>query len=393
MKILQVHNYYRLPGGEDRVVCLEKKMLTARGHRVIRFTRDNRRIDGFSPIKKAGLFFSAAWARDSCRDLAGMIRQERPDIAHFHNTVPLISAAAYHVCQKLGVPVVQTVHNYRAICPSAVLFREGRICRECRGRAMIPALRHGCYRGSRTQTAALVAAAWTHSLLGTMKREVDAFIALSPQMKGILTDAGLPAAKITVKPNFSDRVRALPPAPSGHALFLGRLSPEKGLSTLIRAWMDVPTLPLKIAGQGPLDEKLRREAQGLAHVEFTGHVAGRGLMDLTRQSRFIIHASECLEGFPMAIVEAFSLGRAVLSSAIGTGASMVVPQETGLAFAPGNAADLAHQANWLARHPDACTRMGRNARAVYETCYSEKVNYPKLMDIYNKVIKNRHGRQ
>src|SRR3954452_18720116 len=197
MKILVVHNFYQQPGGEDRCLEAEVAMLRAHGDEVIQYTADNDPIDGMNRLKAAA---RTVWSRPAARELRDLIREHRPAVAHFHNTFPLISPAAYYACRAERVPVVQTLHNFRLLCPNALFFRDGKVCEDCLGKAVPwPGVVHGCYRGSRTATAAVAAMITPHRALGTWREMVDVYIPLTEASRQKFIAGGLPANKLVVK--------------------------------------------------------------------------------------------------------------------------------------------------------------------------------------------------
>src|ERR1700681_312252 len=243
--VLSVHNFYRQPGGEDRVCADEAALLEQHGHTVVRYEEHNRRIAG-AGISAAG---STVWSTRSFRRLRSVLREQACDVVHFHNTFPLISPAAYYAARAANVPVVQTLHNYRLICPAGTLLRDGAVCEECIGRVPLPALVHGCYRGSRPATAAVAAMLVIHRVGGTWRRMVDAYIAPSEFARKKLIAGGLPAERIVMKPNFVAPHPGAGSGDGGYAFFAGRLSEEKGVRTLFQAWERLGTaIPLVVAG-------------------------------------------------------------------------------------------------------------------------------------------------
>src|SRR5215475_13999890 len=250
MNILVAHNFYKLAGGEDQCVAAEVALLRAHGHRVTQYSLTNDVIDGMGHLQLAG---RTIWSRSALCDMRRLIRAHRPQVVHFHNTFPLISPAAYYAAHGEGVPVVQTLHNFRLVCVNAVLFREGRPCEDCLGK-MIPwaGVAHNCYRGSRAASAVVAAMLATHRFLGTWHHAVDAYIALSEFSRRKFIEGGLPADKIAVKFNFAYPEPPIGDGSGGYAVYVGRLSPEKGVQTLLDAWQSLGgTVPLKIAGDGP----------------------------------------------------------------------------------------------------------------------------------------------
>ena len=384
MKIILLHNNYQQPGGEDAVFEAEKVLLDRMGHEIIPFVEDNARLNGMSALKAAR---NTIWSREAQGKLRQLIRETRPDVAHFHNTFLMISPAAYYACKEAGVPVVQTLHNYRLICPGALLMREGRVCEDCVGRA-IPwsGVVHGCWRSSRVGTAVVAAMLTAHRLMKTWQEQVDVYVSLTEFARQKFIEGGLPAEKIVVKPNFV----APDPGEGAHegdyALFVGRLSPEKGVRTLLRAWQWLRGVPLKVVGNGPLMEEVqglvRRE--GLEEVEVLGRRPREEVFQLMREARVLLFPSEGYEGFPMTIAEAFACGLPVVASRLGAMAEIVEDQRTGLLFRPGDPENLAEKVEWAWGHPKELAEIGREARREYEQKYTAEKNYEILMEIYER---------
>ena len=403
--ILKVHNLYQQPGGEDESVRSECAMLTGAGHSVIRYGRDNDEILAYSLIEKASLGLRTVWAWDSCDHIRALLRAKKPDIVHFDNTFPLISPAVYYACRDAGVPVVQTLRNYRLLCPGATFQRAGRICEDCLGHNPWRGVLHGCYRDSRASTAAVVLMLSFHRWLGTWKKMVDCYIALTEFARAKFIEAGLPAKKIVVKPNFvySDQMPLNSPtsivnhkSPEDSALFVGRLSPEKGVGTLLTAWQRLGNrIPLRVVGDGPLRTELEGYARqhDLSNVVFDGRLNQEQTLAVMDRSRFLILPSEWYETFGRVAVEAFACGVPVIASRLGAMEEIVSDGRTGLHFTPGNADDLAAKVLWAWAHPVEMAAMGRAARAEYEAKYTPERNYAILMGIYERTLKTYQRRK
>ena len=391
MKILLVHNHYQQPGGEDAVFWAEVELLRNRGHEVITFVENNARLNGMNPMKAAT---NAIWSRESLVRLRTIIQEHRPDVAHFHNTFLMISPAAYYACKEAGVPVVQTLHNYRLICPGALLMRNGRVCEDCIGTAVPwPGVVHGCWRGSKAQTGVVAAMLAVHRLLGTWSDKVDLYIALTEFARQKFIEGGLPAEKIVVKPNFVHPDPGLGEHRGDFALFVGRLSQEKGVRTLLAAWRKLKGIPLKIAGDGPLMEEVQGVIvrEGLDDVELLGRQSRAEVLKLMQQAQVLVFPSEWYEGFPMTLAEAFACGLPVVASRLGAMAEIVEDRRTGLLFEPGDAEDLAAKVEWAWSHPRKMAEMGREARQEYERKYTAERNYEMSMEIYRQAIQH-HSR-
>ena len=390
MKILAVHNRYREIGGEDFVVRSEADILSSAGHIVMRYERDNREIEKPAFSAAASLALQTIWSRKSYREVSRIARGKKPDVAHFHNTLPLISPSAHWACKRNAVPVVQTLHNYRLLCPAATFLRAGKVCELCLGKAIPwPGVVHACYRDSRAASAAVASMLSIHRLLHTWTAAVDVFIALSEFAKTKFVAGGLPAEKIHVKPNFVYPDPGAGADPSDFALFVGRLSPEKGPATLLAAsGLLGGRVPLRMIGDGPLRAQLQSQAsrEGLSTIRFEGALPREKVFDAMKRSRFLVVSSECYENFPMAIVEAFACGVPAIVPDLGACAEIVADGCTGLRFNAGDAADLAAKIEWAWTHPLRMREMGLAARAEFAAKYTAPRNLRMLLEIYERVI-------
>lgn len=380
-KVLVVHNRYQQRGGEDGVFEREVALLRSKGHEVIEYLETN---DGVGPTNAWKSGFEAIWSRETTGRLRQILRQEQPDIAHFHNTFARISPAAYYACRQSGVPVVQTLHNFRIGCLNACCLTNDRPCERCLPQLIpVAGILKGCYRGSSATSAAMAAITTSHKMLGTYKNQVDAYIALTEFARGIHVRSGLPGHKLHVKPNFSEGQPESGGTRSPFALFVGRLCPEKGVTPLIDAWRKAaPALPLKIVGDGPSAPEVAAAAAEIPGVEWLGLRNHAEVMALMRSAQFLVMPSLWYENFPLCIVEAFSVGLPCVVSQLGSMQEIVEHGQTGLHFRAGDAADLAAQALWMASHPDQCLQMGRTARVRFEQLYTPEHNYRRLIEIY-----------
>lgn len=384
MRILVVHNHYQQAGGEDRVVDAETELLRKHGHEVVLYTDDNDRIAGMGKAKTA---IETIWSRESYTKLTAVIRDRAIELCHFHNTFPLISPAAYYAARRAGVPVVQTLHNYRLLCPGSLLMREGRVCETCIGRSVVwPGAAHHCYRNSYSASAITALMITTHKALGTWSQQVNRYIALGDFGRRKFIEGGLPGHRIAVKPNFVD------PDPGcgtggDYALFVGRLSPEKGITTLLETWDEHPEFPiLRIAGGGALASAVRDSAARNPRVQWLGEIPHPQILEQMRGAQFLVCPSTWYECFPLVIVEAYASGLPVIASDLGALAELITPEYTGLLFKPGNSEDLAAKTRWITAHTDRLKIMRRNARAEYETRYTADRNYQILTSIYDQAL-------
>ncbi|AFY43989.1 glycosyl transferase group 1 [Nostoc sp. PCC 7107] len=386
-----LHNRYRLSGGEDKVVQAEKSLLEANGHNVILLEENNLNIVNiWDTLAAAG---GAIYSLASKHRVQAEITRCSPEIVHVHNFFPLLSPAVYDACYGAGVPVIQTLHNYRLACPKAMPFRDGKICEDCIG-TLIPwsSVVHGCYRNSHIQSSVVAAMTTWHKLTGTWHKRVNGYIVLTQFQKEKMIQAGLPAEKIYIKPNFVFHPNTTKPnnQRDDYLLFVGRLSEEKGVSVLIDAYIhnNIST-PLKIVGDGPLRQLLQKQVQqaGYANlIKFLGYQDKSIVMELMKKAKFLVLPSIWYEGFPLTIVEAFASNLPVIVSRLGSMAEIVEDQVSGLHFEAGNSQDLAAKIQWAINHPKFMNDYGNNARFIYESKYSSGVNYKQLMSIYNQFI-------
>jgi glycosyltransferase involved in cell wall biosynthesis len=389
VKILMVHNLYRQAGGEDVVQRAERALMLAHGHDVVEYLRDNHEIDATSVRGKLRLASSTLWAQDSARDLTALIERERPEVAHFTNTFPLVSPAAYYACRKAGVAVVQSLHNYRLLCPAATFFRDGKVCEECVHFGLQRSVRYACYHESRAQTAVLAGMLLGHRALGTYEGAVDRYIALTEFAREKLIEGGLPAERIRVKPNFLERDPGPRERSGNYAVFIGRMAREKGLRGVLSAWGELNGIPLRVIGDGPERSACEELARGIDAIELLGWQPRERVMEELRGARFLVFPSEWYEGFPMTILEAFACGVPVIGTRIGGVAEVVEDGKTGLLYSPGDLDALAERIKWAFEHPLEMERMGRAARTQYEKKYTAERNYELLMQIYEDAVQVR----
>ncbi|GJI94048.1 glycosyl transferase [Duganella caerulea] len=389
LRVLVVHNRYQQRGGEDVVVAAETALLRANGVEVSSYQRDNGELTGLSPWASAAAALATVWSARAARDIAALCAQQRPDLIHFHNTYPLISAAPYWTAARRAIPVVQTLHNFRLLCPQAMLLRQGRSCQECVGRVPWRAVLHGCYHGSALRSGVAAAALSTHRLLGSYRRRVGAYIALSRFSRELFIAGGLPAARLHVKPNFVGDSGAPPAGPRDGGLFVGRLSEEKGVAVLLAAMtrLGAGRSRLTLVGDGPMAPLVRAQAP----AQWLGALPPERVRLQMRRSLFLVAPSTCLETFGLAVIEAFACGLAVIGSAHGGVGELIEDGVTGLLVAPGDAGDLARKIGWALDHPQAMAAMGLAARARYLQHYTPQRNFQQLLAIYHTLLPTQPG--
>ena len=386
MKILVIHNHYQERGGEDAVVASESQLLVRNGHVVVHYERHNDELRNVGPVGSIIRGITTVWAPNTYRALRNILSREKPDVAHFHNTFPLISPSAYRACADSSVPVVQTLHNYRLLCPSAAFLRANQVCESCLGRNIaFPAIIHRCYRGSLRQTTVLATMLAAHRAIGTWRTKVNMYIALSEFARQKFIQGGLPATRIAVKPNFIDPDPGPKTQLGKYSLFVGRLSIEKGVHVLLQAWKRLGQhIPLYIAGDGPLRDELFSTELG-PDVHVLGNLPPSEVLQWMRGARFLILPSICFENFPVTVAEAFASGLPVIASRLGSLAEIVEDGRTGLHFAVGNVDDLASRVEWAWKNEQQMEQMGLFARKEFQRKYTAEHNYSSLMRIYSDV--------
>jgi glycosyltransferase involved in cell wall biosynthesis len=400
VKIVLVHCHYLNTGGEDVVFELERQLLESAGHQVVIFRRSNRKVDSYPGVKRLVLIQKAIWNEGARTEFAELLRTEKPDLVHVHNTWVMISPSIYLACREAGIPVVKTLHNYQLLCPAGTFFREGKVCEECMDHTLWRSVRYGCYRNSRSETATAALMLAVHRARHTWERDVTSYVVLTEFARRKFLQGGLPAKKMFVKPNFV-YPDPLPRASDGdyssasagnYGIFAGRLSPEKRVSTLLNAWTRLRShIPLAIVGGGAQREELEREAirDNLSMVKFSGLLSHDQTMAAIKGARFLVFSSEWYETFGLTMIEAFACGVPVICSKMGAMQEIVDEGRTGLYFKAGNPEDLAEKVEWAWNHPERMREMGEEARREYESKYTAERNYLLLMDIYQHAIAGR----
>lgn len=392
MRILFAHNRYQFSGGEDSVVRDEMDLLRRHGHRVELLEQNNDAIRGLrgSLVAAVSNFYSA---RSRTR-MKQAIHDFRPEIIHVHNWFPMLSPSIILEADSSAIPVVQTLHNFRMLCANALLFRDGVVCTDCLGKPFpIDGILHGCYRGSRAGSAIVTAANAFHRRLRIWDR-VDLFLAVSGFQREILLRAGWPEEKVAVKPNF---VHADLQTDDGNAedfaLYVGRLSPEKGIRTLLSAWNAGKIQSrLKIIGDGPMRDEVLRCASANPRVEYLGRKLPEDVYREMAKARFLVFPSEWFETFGLTIVEAFAQGTPVLAADLGCARELVEESVTGHRFQPGNPEALALGATRFSLGEDY-QRMRTNCRNLFLSKFTAEINYTLLTDLYARAVSARMARR
>ncbi len=392
MKLLLVHNRYRSasPSGEDRVVDQESAALASAGHEVGRFEVFSDDIDTWPVRRKATVPGKVVWCRAARRELAACLRKTRPDLVHIHNTFPLLSPSVLYACRDERVPAVVTFHNYRPICPSGDLFRNGAVCHDCIGHYAVPSVKHGCYRDSALATAPLAMAVLAHRTI--WRRLPSAYIFLSNAQRDLFDSLGLPDSRVFVKPNL---IPVPPPAavPRQHkVVYLGRLSDTKGLPILMAAWdcyrrgRSEGGLGLVIAGSGPLEAQVRRWAENRPGVEVPGLLDRQSCSRLVAGARAVVAPSQWEETFGLVVVEAMAAGVPPIASDRGSFPELIRHDVDGILFESGNVTALAGVLQAVDESPDRFAELGRQARLTYERNFDPDANLEQLLRIYRFAI-------
>ena len=361
------------------MVDAEVSLLRRHGHEVLLYRRDNADITRMPRWRAA---IDTFWSRRTVDEIGKLQCGFRPDLIHAHNTFPLISPSLYGIADKLRIPIVQTLHNFRLVCPQAMLMRSGRSCTECVGHWPWRGVLHRCYRDSLAQSAVTAAMLSTHRVAGTWRERVTRYIVLNQTCRDIFIEGGLPADRLRIKPNFVEPRGAPDWEGREGALFIGRLSPEKGLETLARAMQRLPGARVAVYGKGPL-QAMVEQCEGLDYRGFEG---GETLRQRVAKAAFLVMPSTGIESFGLAAIEAFASGTPVIASRQGGLREIVEHKKNGLLVAPGDAEDLAWAINYAITHPDDMRRMGMDAYQTYLANYTPERNYATLMRIYDEAL-------
>jgi glycosyltransferase involved in cell wall biosynthesis len=390
MRVLIVHNRPRSlnPSGENRAVDQEAALLASAGHEVVRYERESDEIARFSLVRRAALPGRVVWSIEDRRRVAALTRRSAPHVIHVHNTFPLISPSVLRAGAETRVPVVATLHNYRLTCSNGLLFRDGAPCELCVGGSAFPGVVHRCYRDSRSASLPVALGIEVHRRLKTWARGVSVFVAPSEFARQKFVEAGLPAGRIDVKPNFAPPPSRIREGAGDQFLFVGRLSREKGVDLLISAW-STSLGRLLIVGDGPARAALER--QTVPHgdsVRFLGSLSRERCMELLSHARALVVPSRSYEGFPIVVAEAYAHGVPVVAPALGVFPEIVSHGMSGLLYAPDSAESLAARMGEVVKPPTSI-RMGQNAKRLYEERYTPRRNLELLLHIYRRAIEQR----
>lgn len=385
MRILMLHNRYLQTGGEDGCFQMEVDLLRRFGCDVVTFEENNTRIEDIGVLRTA---LRSVWSLESYRKVRKILRDKDCDVLHVQNFFPLLSPSVYYAARADGVPVVQTLHNYRLMCPVGTFSRDGQTCEDCSNKVFPwPGIAHRCYRDSMTATTAVGAMISINRAIGTWHDKVDAYIVLTEFMRQKYIAGGFPAEKLYIKPNFLDPDPQPGSGAGGYAFYAGRLEKEKGIATLLKAWERIGSdLPLKIAGEGSLEPDVKAAKERGYPIEFLGWQSPDEVLELMGKATILLQPTELFEGHPRVAVEAFARGLPVVASRIGAMTEMVEDGVSGILFNPGDPDHLAEKVAWAVNNSAELSAIGANARREFEKKYAADQNFEILMDIYRSAI-------
>lgn len=390
-RILQVHNFYQIPGGEDVVVRNEKRLLEEHGHKVYTYYRSNAELKEGGRLGKLCVPFTAVYSFKTVREVKKLIKEYQIDIVHVHNTLTMVSPSVFYAAFRCHVPIVQTLHNFRMLCPAGSFFRDNVICEECVQGGLKCAVKHKCYRNSKLQSFVSAAVLKVHRVLGTY-RKVN-FICLTEFNRNKLLALGdiVDAKKIFIKPNFTFAEGIEPsnvPEQEEYYLFAGRVEALKGVDIAIKAFEQIPDRKLYIAGTGPMMDEMQAyvKEHNIQNVKFLGYLQKEDMTEKFYHAKAVIMTSQCYEAFAMTIAEAYSYGVPVIAGRVGNMEGMVQEGVTGVKFTYNSSSDLAEKVKEF-EQLDRVT-LKENAREFYQERLRPEDNYQKLMEIYESISAN-----
>ena len=392
LRILQVHNAYQIPGGEDVVVANEKKLLEMNGNEVFSYSRNNDELKTMNAFQKLLIPFTAVYSFKTYREVKKLIRENKIDIVHVHNTLMVVSPSVFYAAFHCHVPVVQTLHNFRMLCPAGSYFRGDRICEECSEKGLQCSLKYGCYRGSKAQTFVSAAILKIHRMLGTY-RNVN-FICLTEfnrEKLSRLNEGGkqiVDMKKVYIKPNFTfqEGISGEVQKAGDYFLVVGRVEALKGIDVVVKAFEKIPDQKLIVAGDGPMMAEMKAyiKDHNMSNVKFSGYLDKAKVQEKYRGAKAVIMASQCYEAFAMTIAEAYSNAVPVIAGNVGNLANMVEEGVTGIKFVYDSPDDLA--AKILKYNTMDIAKMKQNAKTFYEKRLKPEDNYRILEEIYHKIM-------
>ncbi|MBW1678996.1 MAG: glycosyltransferase family 4 protein [Deltaproteobacteria bacterium] len=406
MKILQVNKFYYLKGGAERYLFELKGILEEKGHEVIIFSMRHPRneksscadffvsnVDFNSPKSlwdKTKIIFRIIYFREAKRKIEVLIKEKPPEVAHLHNIAHQISPSILISLKKAGIPTIQTLHDYKLICPTYRMLSEGKICERCKGHRYYHAIFQKCNKGYLSASLLNCLEMYIHKMVRIYEKNIEMFIAPSNFLKEKLIEFGIDPKKLVHIPNFIRVNQYLPQYQhSNYFVYFGRISEEKGIATLIKAMRKVKGAQLYIVGEGKSRKELERftHREGAENIKWLGYKGGEELKSIIKDAMFVALPSECYENCPMSLLEAYALGKPVIGSNIGGIPEIVEDGITGFLFEPGNPEELAEKINHLIFHPRLIGKLGKNSRERVEREYSPETHYQKIINVYQSVLR------
>ena len=388
MKVLQVHNFYRTRGGECSVVDAERVLLESRGHKVVPYYRDSSNIDELRIIDKARTLFRVPYNNAVEKDLTVTLSKDTPDVAHVHNVFPMLTTAVYKALRNYGVPIIQTIHNFRFLCPNGQFYVHNKVCEACQEKGFLSAVKNRCMQNS-FLISSIYSAAISHAWKsGVLPNGIDRYIALNQFFADRLISGGIPPSRIRILGNFVSETGLLVSPKKDYVLYLGRLSQEKGIRTLLRAWKNVDGATLRIAGIGPMMQEIEDMIANYpqARVQTMGYVSGIAKRVLIKEAICMVVPSEWYENFPISVLEAMSLGTPVIASNIGGLPEMVNHDKDGLLYETGNSDALTEKLRLMISDRELAARLAKEALNSANNLFSPERHYESLIDIYTDAI-------
>ena len=386
MKILLCHNHYQIRAGEDHVFAAEIQQLRDHGHQVITYTRDNAEISILPFRGKIKTFLHGFYNPRTAADITEIILREQPDVAHVHNVFPLISPSIYRTLKKLNIPVVQTIHNFRFFCSNGLLFHKGIPCSPSRLHVLKCIFRR-CYRNSAVFSAWYAAILLWHRLRKTFQNCIDQYIVLNSFTRSIFIENGFDPERVVIKPNAAEPIPVEVVGTHDYAVFVGRLSPEKGALTLLHALRNLSGLKVKIIGSGPLEQQVQEyvASHELTDIELLGFLPFGECCQYMANALVMVFPSECYENCPLTVINSLWYGTPVIASRTG-GVPDFVPADAGWLFEPGNADELAAKLQWVIDNKNQVLALRPKAQQWAQQQFEPETNYTHLLDIYKKAL-------
>lgn len=383
MNILIVHNYYKIPGGEDTVVKNEINLLREHGHKVKLYKRSNEELESYGVLKKLSLPFKIVFSIKSYKELRDIIRKDNIDVVHVHNTLCVISPSAYYAALSLKKPVIQTIHNFRLLCPGATFQRNGKVCEECIEKGLFHSCKYNCYRSSRLTTFAIALMTSFHKIIGTYRR--IHYICLTDFNKEKLLQMNrkgkvfIKPDNIYIKPNFTDfKMKVLPwSVRKNQIVYAGRLDETKGIHLMLQAWENITNMKLVICGVGPEDDWCKKYIieNKLKNVEMLGFLSHEKTMKIIAESKALVLLTQWYEGFPMVLAESFACGTPVIGSRIGNVGNLIINNVNGIKVDQESVASVIEAVNNISDMTDS-------TKLISDEYYSIDKNYKQLIEIY-----------